>query len=62
MSTGFVLRAPWYVRERHQLDLNDAAALRPTVQKYGSSGFVAQLLADPRDSLQFQAEDRWRYY
>jgi hypothetical protein len=61
VTTGFVLRAPWYVRERHQIDLNDAAALRPTLQKYGSSEFVAQLLADPRDSLQFLAEDRWSY-
>jgi hypothetical protein len=61
MSVGFVLRAPWYVRERLQADLQDPRALRPTLQKYGNSQFVPQLLADPRNSLQFLAEDRWSY-
>jgi hypothetical protein len=61
VSDGFTLRAPWYVRERGQFDLNDPRSLRPSLQKYGSSQFVKQLLADPRDSLQFLAEDRWSY-
>jgi hypothetical protein len=61
MSSGFVLRAPWYVRERLQADLQDPRALRPTLQKYGNSQFVDQILADPRNSLQFLAEDRWSY-
>lgn len=59
--TGFALRAPWYLRERCQFDLRDPRALRPTVQKYSSPEFVDQVLADPRDSEQFLAEDRWSY-
>lgn len=61
MNGGFVLRAPWYVRERLQADLRDPRALRPNLQKYGNSDFVSQILADPRNSMQFLAEDRWSY-
>lgn len=61
MSDGFVLRAPWYVRERGGFDLNSPRALRPTLQKYGSPDFVDHVLRDPRDSLRFVADDRWSY-
>jgi hypothetical protein len=61
-EVGFALRAPWYVRERtNGFSLRDAPALRPTIQMYDGTGFVERLLADPRDSLQYTADDLWSY-
>jgi hypothetical protein len=61
-EVGLALRAPWYVRERGAgLSLRDAPALRPTIQMYDGTDFVDRLLADPRDSLQYTADDLWSY-
>jgi hypothetical protein len=57
----FALRAPWYVREREQLTQFDPAARRPAIQKYATPDFVDRLVADPRDSLRFDDEDRWSF-
>lgn len=59
--TGFVLRAPWYVRERGQFGPGDPRALRPSIQMYDGTNFVARLIADPRDSLAFGLDDCWSY-
>ncbi|QEU96634.1 hypothetical protein [Streptomyces kanamyceticus] len=61
MDHAYALRAPWYVRAREGLTPFDAAARRPALQKYGGTDFVDRLLADPRDSLAFVAEDRWGF-
>ncbi len=61
MTADFVLRAPWYVRERKKFDLRDPRACRPAIQKYGDPSFATRILADPRDSLAFRTEDRWSY-
>ncbi|KJK59275.1 hypothetical protein [Saccharothrix sp. ST-888] len=59
---GFKLRAPWYVCERGGYDRFSPAAERPAVQKYDTAEYVQRLLADPRDSLTFDAaEDVWSY-
>jgi hypothetical protein len=57
----YVLRAPWYDREREKVTPFDAAARRPVVQKYATADFVDRLLADPRESLAFGPEDQWTY-
>lgn len=57
----FAFRSPWYARERGGYGLRDARALRPVLQKYDSTRFVDQLTRDPRDSLEFTADDRWSY-
>lgn len=54
-------RAPWYERERHGVTVNDARSLRPVIQKYDKTDFVARLVADPQDSLIFTVDDRWSY-
>jgi hypothetical protein len=59
--TGFVLRAPWYVRERAHFGLRDPRALRPSIQMYDGTDFVTRLLADPRDSLALGDDDWWSY-
>ena len=59
--TAFALRAPWYQRERDGLGLRDPAALRPTLQMYDDTDFVRRIVADPRDSLAFGADDVWSY-
>ncbi len=59
--TGFALRAPWYVRERGHFGLRDPRALRPGIQMYDGTDFVARLLADPRDSLATGHDDWWSY-
>jgi hypothetical protein len=59
--TGFALRAPWYVRERGRFGLRDPRALRPSIQMYDGTDFVARLLADPRDSLAPGEDDWWSY-
>lgn len=59
--TGFVLRAPWYVRERGHFGPGDPRALRPNIQMYDGTNFVARLIADPRDSIAFGLDDRWSY-
>ena len=51
LVTGFVLRAPWYVRERDESDVLDPQAFRPAIQMYDGTDFVKRLMADPRDSL-----------
>lgn len=61
MDHSYALRAPWYVRARENLTPFDAAARRPAIQKYGGADFVDRLLADPRDSLAFEDEDRWGF-
>ncbi len=58
---GFVLRAPWYARERHGWTVNSPAAARPQIQMYDSTTFVRRLLADPRDSDKVGADDYWSY-
>ncbi|MFL6164114.1 MAG: hypothetical protein ACJ74U_18080 [Jatrophihabitantaceae bacterium] len=59
--TGFAIRAPWYVRERHSFGLRDPRALRPEIQMYDSPRFVQRLLADPRDSVKPGDDDVWSY-
>jgi hypothetical protein len=61
VSEGFVLRAPWYVRERRGTGLRDPRSLRPVVQMYDRTDFVDQLLADPGHSLAYGLEDRYSY-
>jgi hypothetical protein len=58
---AFAFRAPWYVRERENIGLRDAAALRPAIQMYDSPRFVDQVTTDPRVSLKFTPDDRWSY-
>jgi hypothetical protein len=55
----FALRTPWYVREREQLTPFDPEARRPAIQKYDTADFVDRIVADPRDSLVFDDDDRW---
>jgi hypothetical protein len=59
--TGFVLRAPWYVRERLKASVLDSRALRPAIQMYDGTDFVQRLLRDPRDSLAVTKDDYWSY-
>ena len=59
--TGFVLRAPWYVRERAGLGLLDPPARRPAIQMYDGTDVAERMIADPRDSLAFGADDRYSY-
>lgn len=61
MSTGFVLRSPWYHRVREGIDLRSPLAARPQLQMYDNSQFVKQLLRDPGDSLAFGTDDVWTY-
>jgi hypothetical protein len=58
---AYELRAPWYARIRAGLTPFDAAAARPTIQKYDGTDFVDRLLADPRDSIKFDDDDRWGF-
>lgn len=60
-GSGFILRAPWYVRERDGLDLRSPQARRPELQMYDSASFNEQLLRDPADSLAFGTDDVWSY-
>ncbi|NPC44588.1 hypothetical protein [Nocardioides sp. zg-1230] len=61
------LRAPWYVGERpvdpakrfDRFDVYDPPALQPSIQKYDSPELVQRIMADPRNSLRFTAEDEW---
>jgi hypothetical protein len=58
------LRTPWYVLERPKVPVpfTDPEAQRPVIQKYDSAEFVQQLIADPRQSLQFHdKEDVWSF-
>lgn len=58
----FVLRAPWYVRERDGVDLRSPRARRPVLQKYDVPTFTDRLLHDPADSLLFDEDDDvWNY-
>jgi hypothetical protein len=57
----YALRTPWYVRELEQLTQFDPAARRPAIQKYATPDFIDRLVADPRDSLQFDDDDRWSF-
>lgn len=59
--TGFLLRAPWYVRERLKASVLDSRALRPAIQMYDGTDFVQRLLRDPRDSLAVTKDDHWSY-
>jgi len=61
VSSGFQLRAPWYVREARHLTLLDAAAKRPAIQMYDTPDLPTRLKADPGDSLEFGLDDRWSY-
>ncbi|WP_327397369.1 hypothetical protein [Streptomyces phaeochromogenes] len=61
MDHSYALRTPWYVRARENLTPFDAAARRPAIQKYGGTDFVNRLLADPRDSLAYEDDDRWGF-
>ncbi len=51
--------APWYRWERPQrLDATRAAgAIRPTIQKYVSTDFIADFLSDPQRSVRFTPND-----
>ena len=60
-APGFVLRAPWYVRERDDLDLRAPRARRPELQMYDAPTFSEQLLRDPADSVVFGTDDVWSY-
>jgi hypothetical protein len=57
----YALRTPWYVRELEQWTQFDPAARRPAIQKYATPDFIDRLLADPRDSLRFDDDDRWSF-
>lgn len=59
--TAFVLRAPWYVRERAHTGVRDPAMLRPAIQMYDDPEFIRGLTSDPRDSLAFGDDDLWSY-
>lgn len=59
--TGFRLLAPWYVRERLEVDVLDPRAARPEIQMYDGTDFVKRLIADPRDSLAVTKDDHWSY-
>jgi hypothetical protein len=61
MGHSYALRAPWYIRAREDLTPFDDAARRPAIQKYDGTDFVDRLLADPRDSLKFDDDDRWGF-
>ncbi len=61
MSTGFVLRSPWYDRVREGIDLRSPTAMRPRLQMYDNPQFVKQLLWDPADSVTFGDDDVWTY-
>ena len=58
---GYVLRLPWYARERQHVSVFDQQARRPLLQKYASDDFVDRLLADPRCSVAFCRDDRWTF-
>lgn len=60
-APGFVMRAPWYVRQRDGLDLRSPLARRPQLQMYDSAQFTEQLLRDPADSVAFGDDDVWSY-
>ncbi|MFH8251256.1 hypothetical protein ACH3VR_12870 [Microbacterium sp. B2969] len=60
-ESGFVLRSPWYERSREGLDLRSPVARRPLIQMYDNPDFVARLLEDPADSLEFGEDDVWTY-
>jgi hypothetical protein len=55
------MRAPWYERERGSFDLNDPRALRPEIQMYDGTDFVARLTSNPAASLAFGLDDQWSY-
>jgi hypothetical protein len=61
VTTGFVMRSPWYDRVREGTDLRSPRSLRPRLQMYDSSQFVKQLLHDPADSVKFGDDDVWTY-
>jgi hypothetical protein len=61
VAQAFALRAPWYVREREQQTPFDPAARRPAIQKHDTTDFVDRIVADPRDSLAFDDDDRWSF-
>ena len=58
-STGFQLRAPWYIRERGDFGLRDARSLRPSIQTYAGVDFVDRIIADPTMYLKLTPEDYW---
>ncbi|RZU11356.1 hypothetical protein EV645_6522 [Kribbella rubisoli] len=53
------LRTPWYQCERLRIDRFDPVAVKPTIQMYDTADLVQRMIADPRDSLVFGAEDEW---
>lgn len=59
--SGYVLRAPWYERERQQVTLRDPQALRPAIQKYATPDFSSRIVADPRACLAYDDVDLWSY-
>jgi hypothetical protein len=62
LAHGIVLRTPWYACQRGQTDRFDPLATRPVIQKYDAPDFVRRLLADPSDSLAWDArDDVWGY-
>jgi len=61
MDVGFQLRAPWYVRERHDWTVHDPRAKRPEIQMYDNEQFVDRLMADPGTSVKFGDDDLWSY-
>jgi hypothetical protein len=61
MDHLYALRAPWYVRERNHWTPFDDDARRPALQKYAGTDFVDRMLADPRDSVRFDDDDRWAF-
>jgi hypothetical protein len=55
------VRSPWYERERKKFDLNNPRALRPVIQMYDGTDFVARLTSNPAASLKFELDDCWSY-
>ena len=61
LVTGFVLRAPWYVRERGKVELRDPRALRPAIQMYDGTDFVQRLLGTRATRWPSRQDDHWSY-
>jgi hypothetical protein len=58
-STGFQIRAPWYIRDRGDFGLRDARSLRPSIQAYASTDYVDRIIEDPTKYLTPTPEDHW---
>lgn len=58
---AMALRAPWYAAVREDFDRFDPRAAAPVIQKFDTTEYVRQVLADPSASLQITERDRWTF-